>query len=139
MRHVLAVVLALVAVPVLADPMGLAAVNALRDVKGLTPLSYSDRLEQAAAAHARDMAKHGYFSHSGRNGSTVGKRVTKAGYEWCFVAENIAKGQRSLDAVIRGWTNSPWHYRNMVEPRAREMGLARAEGDVWVMALAAPC
>jgi uncharacterized protein YkwD len=139
MRHVLAVVLALVAVPALADPMGLEAVNALRDVKGLTPLSYNDRLEQAAEAHARDMAKHGYFSHSGRNGSTVGKRMTKAGYEWCFVAENIAKGQRSLDAVMRGWTNSPGHYRNMVEARAREMGLARAEGDVWVMVLAAPC
>ncbi|MEX3317009.1 CAP domain-containing protein [Sulfitobacter sp. PS-8MA] len=139
MKQVSGAILALAALPALADPMGVEAVNALRDVKGLEPLSYNSQLEQAAEAHARDMAQHGYFGHQGRDGATVGDRVTAAGYKWCFVAENVAKGQRSLEAVMTGWTNSPGHYRNMVETRAREMGLARAGDDVWVMVLAAPC
>ena len=139
MKPVLLSVLMLAGMPALADPMGLDRVNALRDVKGLQPLSYDSRLEQAAKDHARDMATHDYFSHQGRDGTDVGRRAAVAGYEWCFVAENIAKGQQSLDEVMTGWTNSPGHYRNMVDARAEEMGLVRADDAVWVMVLGAPC
>ncbi|MGR3700356.1 MAG: CAP domain-containing protein, partial [Roseovarius sp.] len=63
MKPVLLSILMLAGMPALADPMGLDRVNALRDVKGLQPLSYDSRLEQAAKDHARDMATHDYFSH----------------------------------------------------------------------------
>jgi len=139
MRPFFLSILMLAAMPAWADPMGLERVNALRDVQGLKPLIYDGRLAQAAQNHASDMAEHDYFSHQGRDGTDVGRRAAMAGYQWCFVAENIAKGQQSLDEVMTGWTNSPGHYRNMVDSRAEEMGLVRADSEVWVMVLGAPC
>lgn len=140
MKPLLGMILALAALPAGADPIGLEAVNALRDRKGLSPLSYDGRLAQAAEAHAQDMAANNYFSHQGRDGTDVGRRVAMAGYEWCFVAENIAKGQESIEAAMASWTKSQGHYRNMLDSRAQEMAVVRAEGDaVWVMVLGAPC
>lgn len=125
--------------PVFANPEATEALNQLRAAQGRAPVAYSSALEQAALAHATDMARTGTFSHTGSNGSDVGQRVSGAGYEWCFVAENIAKGQETLQRAITGWRNSRGHYRNMIHRRAKAFGLARAEGRYWVMVLAAPC
>lgn len=113
----------------------MAALNAVRETAGVRVVSHSDKLQQAAEAHANDMRAKGFFSHTGSNGSTVGKRVRKAGYRFCWVAENIAKGQKSLDEVMHSWVTSPGHLKNMVHPRASDYGLARVEGDIWVMTL----
>ncbi len=124
-------------VPVSADP-ATDAINQLRAQVGAAPLSQSDALTRAAESHAQDMARHGYFAHQGRNGSSVGDRVRAQGYGFCFVAENIAKGQASLAEALRSWANSPGHRRNMLDRRATEAALARAEGNLWVLVLAAP-
>lgn len=140
MKPILGMILAVAASSAAADPIGLDAVNALRDRKGVSPLRYDGRLAQAAEAHAQDMAAHDYFSHRGRDGTDVGRRVAMAGYDWCFVAENIAKGQKSIEAVMDSWTKSQGHYRNMIDSRAQEMAVVRAKNDaVWVMVLGAPC
>jgi uncharacterized protein YkwD len=65
----------------------------------------------------------------------VGQRVRALGYRYCIVAENISKGQRTQGAVMQGWANSSGHYRNMVNRKVSEFGLANV-GDVWVMVLA---
>jgi uncharacterized protein YkwD len=101
------------------------ALNALRAEKNRPPLGWSAELEQAAAAHARDMAARGYFSRA-------------AGYGWCFVAENIAKGQPDLASVLSAWQGSRGHRRNMLSRDVQEFALARAPGNIWVMLLARP-
>lgn len=123
----------------LADPEATRIVNEIRAAKGRAGLVYSSRLEAAARVHALDMAKHGYFAHEGRNGSSVGDRVRKQRYKWCFVAENLAKGQRDLNQVMQGWANSPGHYANMINKNAREFGLVQGPDRIWAMVLAAPC
>lgn len=139
MRYLIIVLAWMLALPVLANPAATRAVNDLRASAGKAPLAYSATLERAAQAHADDMARHGFFSHEGRNGSAVSDRVSAQGYKWCFVAENLAKGQRGLGQVMQSWTKSKGHYTNMVHKRVAEFGLARATGNVWVMVLAAPC
>jgi len=129
----------LMALPVVADPTATRAVNDLRASAGKAAVAYSPNLERAAQAHARDMARRGFFAHQGSNGSSVSDRVTAQGYKWCFVAENIAKGQRDLRQVMQSWTTSKGHYKNMVHRSVREFGLARAKGNIWVMVLASPC
>lgn len=109
--------------------------NATRAEAGRGALEVNAKLTQAAAAHARDLAKTGSFSHTGSDGSTVGDRVRRAGYGFCFVAENIAKGQGSLDQVLNGWKASPGHRRNILAKQAREFGLVRGPGNLWVMVL----
>lgn len=124
----------------LADPVPGAAdaLNAFRAQNGQGAVALSPKLQKAAESHARDMAKRGYFAHNGPNGSTIGTRVKRSGYRYCFAAENIAKGQTSLAQVMDGWANSAGHRRNMLSDQAREFGLARAQGNIWVMVLGRP-
>ena len=132
-------VLVAISSPVLANPAATQALNDLRASRGVPPITYSTQLEAAAKAHALDMAKHRYFAHEGRNGSSVGDRVKKQRYKWCFVAENLAKGQRDLGQVMQGWATSPGHYANMVNRKAVSFGLFEGPDRIWAMVLAAPC
>ena len=127
------------AMPAAADPAATQAINDLRAGVRKSSLGYSPILERAAQAHADDMAKRGFFAHEGSSGSQVSDRVSAQGYKWCFVAENIAKGQQDLAQVMQGWTKSKGQYKNMVHKSAHEFGLARAKGNIWVMVLAKPC
>lgn len=85
------------------------------------------------------MARAGFFSHTGSDGSDIRTRVSRAGYRWCAVAENIARGQRSLEAALEGWKASRGHRRNMLSRRMAEIGVARGAGNTWVMVLASGC
>ena len=139
-RLALAVALLIAAIsPLRADPQADQMLNAMRAQQGVAPLSYAPRLEAAARAHALDMARHGYFSHTGRDGSGVGDRVRAQGYRWCYVAENLAKGQGDLTQVMRGWAQSAPHYRNMMSRNATGFGLFQGPDRIWAMVLAAPC
>lgn len=124
---------------VVADPVALAAINAERAAQNRAPLIYDATLEAAASAHAQDMARKEFFSHTGSDGSDIGQRLTRAGYRYCFGAENIASGQRSLDEVMAAWMGSRGHRRNILHRNAQAVGLARTDGNIWVMVLAAPC
>ena len=125
--------------PVSADPAATQIINEIRKDKRRKAIRYSPQLEAVAAAHANDMASQGYFSHTGANGSSIGDRTTGQGYKWCFVAENIALGQQSLEEVMAGWKASKGHHKNMTHKKAGEFGLARGPDNYWVMVLAAPC
>lgn len=124
--------------PVAAEATKTAAMNAVRSAAGLPRLSYAPALEDAAARHARDMLRARFFSHTGSDGSDVGARVHRAGYRWCFVAENIAQGQPDLAQVMEAWMTSPGHRANMLSPDVTEFALVQAEGYIWVMVLARP-
>jgi uncharacterized protein YkwD len=108
------------------------------------PLKLRAALESAAKAHALDMAKRGQMSHVGSDGSTVAQRVTRAHYEWQTVAENVAAGQSSPEAVLRSWLDSPGHCTNLMGPQYTEMGvgyavnLEQAEGIFWAQVFASP-
>jgi len=133
------VVLLLVASAAQADRATLGVVNNARAAEGRSALVYDARLEAAARAHGEDMAAQGFFSHTGSDGSDIGARLRRAGYDFCFGAENIAAGQKSLVNVMSAWMDSRGHRRNILHRKAKAVGLARVEGDRWVMVLAAPC
>ncbi|HKL56277.1 MAG: CAP domain-containing protein [Roseovarius sp.] len=109
--------------------------NTVRAQAGVGAVTPSAKLRKAAAAHARDLAASGAFSHQGSDGSQVGVRVRRTGYRYCFVAENLAKGQGSLEAVLKGWMGSKGHRRNMLSREAEEFALVRGPGNLWVMVL----
>ncbi|MBS0388721.1 MAG: CAP domain-containing protein [Proteobacteria bacterium] len=108
------------------------------------PLRLSDRLAEAAAGHARDMARQHYFEHQDRSGHTPADRVRATGYRDRRVGENIARGRLSTEDAIAGWRTSPGHCENLMDPEFTEMGIAYASepgtgGEVyWVQVLAAP-
>lgn len=107
-------------------------------------LAPSPLLDRAAAAHARDMARHGNFEHEGSDGSGPADRITQAGYRWRSVGENIASGQTTAEQVVREWIGSPVHCANLMSPRFTEMGVAyavdlnSAQGIYWAQVFGRP-
>lgn len=97
-------------------------------------LTWNDTLETAAQNHCSDMARKNFFSHTGSDGATVSDRVTRLGYRYRMVGENIAKGQLSEQQVMEGWLASPGHCANLMNGQFREMGVARKE-DYWTQVL----
>ena len=102
------------------------------------PLRLNATLHSVADAHAEDMARHSYFSHTGRDGSHVDGRASRTGYPWRAIGENIAAGQMQADAAVQGWLNSPGHCANLMSPTYTEMGASFAvnnkssAGIYWV-------
>lgn len=114
------------------------ALNTLRAGQGLRGLQAHPVLTAAAQAHAADMASNGYFSHTGRNGSTAIARARAAGCRGGYSAENIAWGQDSVGDAFNGWVASPPHYANMIGRNYGVYGLAES-GGYWVMMFAEGC
>lgn len=98
------------------------------------PLEWDDRLAKAARRHARDMARHRHFQHTGSDGSTTSERVRESGFPYRLIGENIAFGQRSLEEVITHWLKSPPHCRNIMNPAYHQIGGA-FENGFWVQTL----
>lgn len=90
------------------------------------PLRHDARLADAAAAHAQDMARHGFVRHEGSDGSSPGERATRAGYRWRSIAENVAAGQATARQVVQEWLRSPVHCAALMGADFTEMGVAYA-------------
>jgi uncharacterized protein YkwD len=99
------------------------ALNNFRINNGLEPLIYSERLEIAADAHVRDLYERGFFAHINPDGANPGKRALQAGFCHEYVGENIAAGQKSVQAAQNAWENSPSHRENMLQPAYRYAGV----------------
>lgn len=115
-----------------------------RSFPAVAPLTLSPTLEQAARAHSKDMAEHSLFEHRGSDGSKPAVRVTRTGYEWRTVAENIAAGAADAETVVRGWLDSPGHCTNIMGSEFSEMGVAYTvdpksrAGIYWAQVFASP-
>ena len=97
--------------------------NQFRAQNGLASLTFNSKLSDAAQTHSQNMAIQDFFSHTGKDGSSAGDRVTQAGYNWRTVAENIAAGQRTPSEVVDAWINSPGHRANMLNTTIKEIGV----------------
>ena len=108
------------------------------------PLALSSLLNDAAAAHARDMATRGSLGHRGSDTSAPSDRITRTGYRWQASGENLAAGQRDPDAAVAAWLQSPAHCATLMNPHFTETGVAFALAPsknpaiYWTQVFAAP-
>ena len=105
----------------------LAAHEKYRIEKNLPLLISNDKLNAAAQYHADWMAANDTMSHIGKNGSTLAQRLKQAGYKYSHAGENIARGYANVDAVMKGWKNSPGHNANMLNKNHRHIGAGIAK------------
>ena len=112
-------------------------INDERAENGVAIVIENTALNAAASAHATDMVANDYLAHTNLDGMTPGDRATAAGYDWDFMAENIAQGYLTESSVVQAWMESPAHRDNMVDPRPEEFGLGR-DGSIWVLMLGSP-
>jgi uncharacterized protein YkwD len=109
----------------------LCLVNRQRARYGLRRLRSRRTLAVAAERHARDMARHNYFAHYGRNGSSPRSRVRRAGYRCKTVGENLAYGRGhpgTPAGIVAMWMASPPHRQTMLSPRVRDLGVGAVRG-----------
>ncbi|MFR9727730.1 CAP domain-containing protein [Saccharopolyspora sp. MS10] len=107
-------------------------VNVERARQGLAALRTDERLRRAARGHSADMARRGFFAHRGPRGSSPFDRMLAEGVE-NPAGENIAAGQRTPAAVVRGWMESVPHRRNILRAEFRTIGVGLhvAEDFPW--------
>ena len=109
--------------------------NAYRAARGLSQLTMSQSLTNAAAWKASELAVDvpatggAAFSHSdyGTN-RTPEARLQTCGYGDAF-GENIALGQASPQAVMDAWINSAGHRANLEYPAWTAIGVGAAGGS----------
>lgn len=106
----------------------LASVNRERLEHKLAPLRRHPRLDEAAQAHADDMFRRRYYSHDSLEGKTALERVQARGYRARYAGENIARGQYSVDEVMKGWMESPTHREHILSPVFNDVGFGLAFG-----------
>lgn len=109
-----------------------------------TALVSNTKLIAAAEGHAKDMATYNYFSHTGRDGSSVGVRVKRQSYTWSYVGENIAAGYGTIADAVAGWYKSEGHCKNFMNKNFVHVGFGKATNSAstyktyWVAVLAKP-
>lgn len=112
--------LACTAPPQIELDIHLATVNAERAKSGRAPLAQSPDLNALAQAHACDMARRGYFSHTSPDGRSMMDRARRAGIGGiCTMGENIARAPRDVPSVVASWMRSPGHRRNILDAACR--------------------
>lgn len=101
----------------------LAQINAQRAAAQVPGLSWCASLERSAQGHADDQAIHNTMTHVGSDGSTVGMRDERAGYNgWTAIGENVAYGAATADQVMALWMNSPDHRANILNSAYTHFG-----------------
>ena len=99
----------------------LALTNARREAAGLNPLSADPALTEMAMLRARELEES--YSHtrpSGENCKTVFREFET---DLRFWGENAAKGNRTPEAVVEAWMDSPGHRENLLREDAEYLGV----------------
>lgn len=108
--------------------------NAVRKQHGLGEVVPEPKLTAAARGYARFLATSTEFSHTA-DGRQPSDRAEAAGYQACFVSENLSSNldtrgfetRQLAREAVQGWLNSPSHRRNMLDKHAVDIGVAVAK------------
>lgn len=107
-------------------------VNEERAKVGAAPLTLNISAQSAANVRAREIQRS--FSHTRPNGSGFSTALTEAGVNFRASGENIAYGQRSPEAVMKGWMNSEGHRANILNKNFTSIGIGHSQiggTDYW--------
>ena len=102
--------------------------NYARASVGLEPFIWHGALARVARAHSNDMNQNNFMSHTGSDGSSVSERITRAGITFRGAGENVARNQRTPEAVVRGWLDSTGHRANIFNANLTHLSVGFAEG-----------
>lgn len=101
--------------------------NKERNKAGLPDLKASSQLSRLAQLKAEDMARNGYFSHTSPTYGSAFDMMKSQGISYRSAGENLAKGQPSAQAAMKGWMNSSSHRENILSSKYSEIGVGIAE------------
>lgn len=107
--------------------------NKERQRQGLKPLLNDSKLSNVAGEKSSDMASRGYFSHTSPTYGSPFDMMKKFGVTYKSAGENIAKGQRTPEEVVKAWMDSPGHRQNIMNASFTHIGIGYQSqgGHLW--------
>lgn len=105
--------------------------NEKRAQFGLHPLAWNSLLAQAAQAHAGDLARRGWGSHTGSDGASLRSRYARVGYSAGWASENWANYSDPYLTFSMWWNEPPgWdpHRQNILGANFTQVGIGIAKG-----------
>ncbi|MBP3436344.1 MAG: SafA/ExsA family spore coat assembly protein [Clostridia bacterium] len=107
-------------------------VNEIRVQNGLKELTYNWELSRVARYKSQDMKDNRYFSHTSPVYGTPFQMMKSFGITYKSAGENIARGQKSPQAVVNAWMNSSGHRANILNASFTQIGVGYvANGNYW--------
>ena len=100
-------------------------VNADRAANGLSPVTATTELNQAAAIRAQEIVN--LFDHTRPDGTSCFTVLSQCNVPYMTAGENIAAGQTSPSAVETAWMNSPGHRQNILTAGYTHIGVGYYE------------
>jgi len=98
-------------------------VNHERMKNGLKPLALNADLSLLARKKSKDMLDKNYFDHKSPAYGSPADMLSKAGFKWKNVGENIAFGQKTAAEVMEAWMKSPGHRANILNTNYEQIGI----------------
>ncbi len=140
MRVVAMVLGCMAAIPGVASAGALEAVNGARQAAGLSALSASPQLQQAAQAHAEYLSRYlpqgGIVTVSahqqrrslpGFSGELAPDRAAYFKYPHSLVTENISVGNRSVEESVSSLMSAIYHRFAFLDPQIDQLGFAEVD------------
>ena len=107
-------------------------VNEIRVKNGLRELTYNWELSRVARYKSQDMKDNRYFSHTSPVYGSPFQMMKNFGITYRSAGENIARGQKSPQAVVNAWMSSSGHRANILNSSFTEIGVGYvADGNYW--------
>lgn len=107
-------------------------VNEIRVENGLNTLKSDWELSRVARYKSQDMKDNNYFSHNSPVYGTPFNMIKNFGILYKSAAENIAKGQKTPQAVVNAWMNSTGHRANILNSSYTKIGVGYVQnGNYW--------
>ncbi|MGM7635277.1 CAP domain-containing protein [Bacillus sp. Hm123] len=106
--------------------------NKERTKVGLPALQIDSQLSKVARKKSEDMLANNYFSHTSPTYGSPFDMMKQFGITYRSAGENIAKGQRTPEEVVKAWMNSPGHKANILSKDFTHIGVGYVEnGSIW--------
>ncbi len=107
-------------------------VNDIRVKNGLKTLTYDWELSRVARFKSQDMRDNKYFSHNSPVYGSPFDMIKNFGISYRSAGENIARGQKTPQAVVDAWMNSSGHRANILNSSYTKIGVGYVpEGNYW--------
>ncbi len=107
-------------------------VNEIRKENGLNQLKTDWELSRVARYKSQDMKDNKYFSHTSPVYGSPFEMIRNFGISYKSAGENIARGQKTPQAVVNGWMNSSGHRANILNKNYTKIGVGYvADGNYW--------
>lgn len=105
--------------------------NRERTARGLEPLASDRELNKLARLKAEDMVEKGYFSHSSPTYGSPFDMLKKAGINYRYAGENLAKAP-SVSSAHRALMQSPGHRANILNDKFNRVGIGVVEKGYYI-------